>query len=124
MAGDEGAGSEQFQCPALSWIKPPQCSRLIKSTGAGGLSCPETDTLKAGGNADAEILHPRGNIGVSAALVVVVRGSNGERLVIRRKILRVIFFQRVQAFEIVAAQMENERGEEPRRSAVAVVVWM
>lgn len=86
--------------------------------------CPPPDVLKAVRDAFAEILYPCGDVRFGATFVIVVRGSNGERFVIGTKVAGVIFFKRVQAFQIVATQMQDECGEQPRCSAVAVTAGM
>ena len=54
--------------------------------------------------------------GFDAAHIVVVRRADGQRLIICLQIAGIVFFERIEPLKVVRSQMQNERGQQTRRS--------
>ena len=71
--------------------------------------------LEAISHAAAEIFDPSGNVCLRPSIVIIVRGADAQRLIIGVEISRIIFFQRIQPLQIISAQMQDKRAQQPRR---------
>ena len=81
------------------------------------------DVGKAVGHATAEVGQEFADLGLGLgpAQVIVVASANGQSLIVAAEVLGVVFFQRVDAVQSVAAAMQDQRREQAGSASVTVV---
>lgn len=98
-----------------------QQARLIPAAASSLSEGLALNLLEGKRSAFAEIANPFGEVGFGTPLVVVVRRTDGEGLLIIAKVIGVILLQRIKAFQVVAAKMQHSSFKKSCRAPIAVV---
>src|ERR1039458_7107056 len=95
---------------------------LSARPGGCRLCGPGPDCGEGVGHGPAEEVDKAGDVGFGPSEVVVVRGADGQRLVVGREVAGVVLVEGVDALEPVAGAVQHEGGKGPGGAAVPVVV--
>ncbi len=110
---------EEVQQAPAPGIELPQKRTLVLRPTPRRLYRLGVDSSKRGGHPQAEVGDKAGCVRLRSAEVVVVRRSNGQGFVVFGQVLRVVLFQAVDALEVVAGSVLDQRRQQQREMGKA-----